>query len=190
MSTLDPARIAHATAGRMRLKVRSRLGDRDYFDSVRRELLKCEQVEQVEANPWTGSIVVWHRGPADIGSIASHAKSHGLFRIDARGWTLADAAVEFYREIDEEFSKLIVGRVDLQSAVLVLLVLAGFLQLARGQVLMPAASMFWYAFETLRSRAQYGDGGPLRVRPLHERSVWAHDAMEGNGDEPGNGPGA
>ena len=75
-----PARIAHATARRVRLRVPSRKGDAGFFEEVARRLHECAAVEDVAINPRTGSVLVRHRG--DFDAVTAHATSRGLFSVE------------------------------------------------------------------------------------------------------------
>lgn len=129
----DVAALTHDVPGRLRYRIEARRGDRDFYARIGAELLKCEMVQSVEINPMTGSVLVIH--VADPEAITRYAEQHGLFRLGGkRPAPSTDMAPP-----------------DMRSLLPPLLIGLGLYQIAQGNVLAPAVSLFWYAFSLLNA---------------------------------------
>jgi hypothetical protein len=77
---LATAAIAHSARGRTRYKVTARRRDAGYFVSVEQQLSKVSEVESVETNPLTGSILVYHH--CSIEELNAYAEKGELFKVN------------------------------------------------------------------------------------------------------------
>ncbi len=156
---LDEAQLTHLIAGRLRIRIRARRRDAAFFAEMSRRLAQCEGVTEVRANPLTGSVLIRHATTPD--AIAAYADRHGLFELPvaqvssdetarARARMLMPRdAVRIARrktEPDEERERRRARRLSATLAGL------GTLQTVRGQVMAPALTLFWYAYDAWRSR--------------------------------------
>ena len=89
---LPVAVVAHSAQGRTRFKIPARRRDAQYFATVEQRLPNAPDVERVQANPITGSVLVHHRGPAE--ALYTYAEKNELFRVN----TLADRASHLLRQ--------------------------------------------------------------------------------------------
>ena len=140
---LPIAVVAHSAQGRTRFKVPARRRDAQYFATVERQLPHAPDVERVEANPITGSVLVHHRGTAE--ALYTYAENNELFRVS----TLADRASDLLRQrgrsLDQQLRELTGEYLDVRSLTFITLVSIGLVQALRGQFAGPALTIFWYA---------------------------------------------
>ncbi len=120
--------IEHALPGRVRLRFRSRRGDRKFFEDVARVLREDPIVRGVDANPLTGGVLIRYAGRPE--QFAELAHRHGI--------PLKHAAATA-----RKLPKLSAGRsIPVSSVALGLLALG---QLARGRLAGSAGEQFWQA---------------------------------------------
>lgn len=165
---LPEARIAHATPRRARLKVPARRHDEAFFRTVEERLKGWRNVERVEVNPATASILVHFSDPAALLYEAMNG-NNDLFRIvaaqqeDGRegGQPLLARLQEGVAVADGSLRHWTGGNLDLRGAVFATLIVAGVQQLVQGNVAAPAATLLWYAATVLglpgAPRATRGD---------------------------------
>ncbi|MGH7100527.1 MAG: HMA2 domain-containing protein [Stellaceae bacterium] len=153
MPDLPEARIAHATANRVRLKVPTRRHDHAYFQNVAERLRTCRAIERVAVNPATASILVHFSDPARLWREAMNGND--LFRI-VPGPLSAGARSEpdpplltqlqdTLAATDGSLRRWTGGSLDLRTTVFATLFVAGVQQFAQGNVAAPAATLLWYA---------------------------------------------
>jgi hypothetical protein len=114
----------------MRLRIQERRGDDAWFEDVRRDLASFPGILRVQANPVTGSLLVRGRDLA-LRQIPEVAGDRGWFAVDAPRARRGEA------------------RQALRGLATVFMMLA-VIQAARGQIMVPALSLAWYAMEILR----------------------------------------
>lgn len=140
---LPVAVVAHSARGRTRFKIPARRRDAQYFATVEQRLPNAPDVERVQANPITGSVLVHHRGPAE--ALYTYAEKNELFRVN----TLADRASHLLRQrgrsLDQQLREFTSGYLDVRSLTFITLVSIGLVQTLRGQFAGPALAIFWYA---------------------------------------------
>ena len=142
---LPEARIEHAIAGRVRLKVPEMRGDTGYFDQLSQAMAALEGIGSVTVRPATGSILLedmrWN-----LSTLAQLAYERGWFLLDSlplqRMARTADGPADWLPN-DRSLAAL------RPSLVIVLLALAA-VQAARGQVMVPAIGLLWFAFALAR----------------------------------------
>lgn len=84
------ANLAHRIPGRVRVRVPSRRKDNEFFQHVERRWLEHDQVQQVEVNVLTGSILFWHESALE--PILEFAAEEDLFDLPGRRNTLRTGA--------------------------------------------------------------------------------------------------
>jgi Heavy metal associated domain 2 len=123
------AYVVHRTAGRLRIKIPAQRRNEAFFAHLRRQLALHEEIVGVEANPLTGSVVIWHRNDFDLGDL--HCAFLGLdFGPDfASSEPLAEPgsldrrrSAERIGKLDGWIRTLTGGELDLASVVLKLAV--------------------------------------------------------------------
>ena len=148
------ARIAHATPNRVRLKVPARRHDKAYFRRVEERLKGWRNIDRVEVNPATASILVHFSDAAAL--MREAMNGNDLFRIvppqqnaDGTGPPLLARMQETVAATDGSLRQWTGGSLDLRTAVFATLFLAGVQQLVQGNVAAPAATLLWYAATVL-----------------------------------------
>jgi hypothetical protein len=158
------AMISHTMAGRTRFRIPARRGDRAYFRHVAAELAECDRVVRVEASARTGSVLVQHR--SDLAVVASFAAQKELFAVADR---LRPARGKGIGVVAPPGTSDVVGRPRLAGASA--LAGLGILQLARGQVLAPAITLFWYAANTIGLETLGAILHPVKNTPRDRRRM-------------------
>lgn len=161
MAELSQAYVAHQLAGRIRVRIPGRRYDLPFFEQLNQRLRDLPDVETVEVNPSTGSILI---RAADAALVTQRAVEEKLFTLieppnrphdeerlgAAQTSSLIERGRRTLRTVDRGVARITGGRESLQSLVLAGLLGGGLVQLARGRVLAPAATLFWYAGGLLR----------------------------------------
>ncbi|MGB5622498.1 MAG: hypothetical protein WBN65_08395 [Gammaproteobacteria bacterium] len=145
---LPEARLVHAIPGRMRLRLPAMRGDDPYFHSLREALLEQAPGAEVSVSPGTASLLVEDTGlrPRDLARLA---REHGWFTLIRKPGTRPDRPTSSARLTD-----LLDASRATPSLVAILVALA-ILQVARGQVMVPALSLLWIAFELVRRQGAW-----------------------------------
>jgi hypothetical protein len=153
------AHVAHSMRGRTRFRVRNRRYDRRFFHEIERRLSRVPEVESVEADPRTGSVLVQHTGSTL--DLLMSAVSYGVDELvelapmppPVAGLVRAEIAA-----LDRAVKGGTAGQLDLTAiAAFGLFAMAGYQLLAGAQPVL-AVSLAWYASELLR-RWEHPDGG-------------------------------
>jgi hypothetical protein len=150
--TVDDAQLAHVLPGRVRVKVPGRHRDTAFFADVASRLKACDGVIDVRASALTDSVLILHA--TDIEAIAEYAAQHGLFAMRVNRAAFGQQprvpthvpALFLRRSTQEEPSDN--GARTLSASLAGL----GVWQSARGQIMAPALTLFWYAYDAWRSR--------------------------------------
>lgn len=157
--------VVHRAPGRLRLRVPARRGDADFLGGLGDAFRGSPGVAAVDVNPLTASLLVRFTGDEEpllarvpalglrIGDLAQAAAEEAEAR-EARRPTgnLVDRLADVVDGIDDELKKGSEGRMDLQSAALLYLVGAGFVQLLRGRALPPAHTLLSQAGQMVWKR--------------------------------------
>lgn len=156
MPKLPEARVVHATNRRLRLKIAERRGDEQFFSGVERQLGGWDSVERVETNPLTGSVLVHFSEPAAL--FADNALKNQLFTVSYddlaasrdQAASVTEWAARRVGDADHAVLRWTGGAADIRAVVFLMLVGAGAVQLLRGNIMAPAATLLWYAGAMLR----------------------------------------
>jgi Heavy metal associated domain 2 len=127
--------IEHQLPGRLRVRIPARRGDVSFFEGIVKALSKRPDIEEVDASPLTGSILVRHSGPAQ--AITAAATEQGLFEVGP----------EEPKKAKSPAPSASSGLLDTVATVLAALAL---FQLTRGHVTGSAAENFWNAYGAQR----------------------------------------
>ncbi|WP_455281525.1 HMA2 domain-containing protein [Cupriavidus necator] len=157
----EDAQLSHVLPGRLRVKVPTRRHDAAYFEELVRRLSECDGVDEVSVNPMTSSVLIIHSTSDD--AVAAYALQQGLFRL--RLDRTASNSRIVARPVSDSAPRLFTGdqmsesdrRAGMLSASLASL---GVLQTLRSQIMVPAISLLWYAYDTCRSRPSTRPGPP------------------------------
>ena len=168
---LDEAQLSHLLVGRLRVKVPTRRHDAAFFADVSRRLAQCDGVTQVRVSPVTGSVLVLHSTTLD--AIAAYAAQQGLFSLttgritsDGTPHSRSRAAMPSGPAQSDGERERSDRRARMISTTLTGL---GTLQTVRVQIMAPALTLFWYAYDAWRSRPSTRGGGPPALSPSAPR---------------------
>lgn len=153
------AYLVHRIPGRARLRVPARRNDLAFFNGLAATLASCEGVRGVEVNPRAASVLITHSG--GLGPILERAQSGGLAILADAGVAeppLAGQLHAQFRDLGARLARASGGQVDLATAAALFFLLTGLVQLARGQVLAPAATLFIYASDLLSAASPRPSG--------------------------------
>jgi hypothetical protein len=157
MADLPEARVCHLTSGRLRVKIPDKRRDEVFFNTVAQQLAAWESIDRLEVNPLTASVLVHF---SDLGALfAENALHNDLFRVnldelqaDRRKprQAVTEWAKQHWADWDKALRRWSGDNADIRSAAFLVLVAGAVLQLFRGQIAPPAATLLWDAGDMLR----------------------------------------
>jgi hypothetical protein len=128
------ALLEHQLPGRVRLRIPAMRGNGAFFETAKQGLAGTAAVQEVIANPHTGSLLIRYTG--DIGKLATEAAERGLFTVQrARAASRNPKAAATAAPVNTT----VVGLSGL-----------GLYQVARGRALGSASEIFWNAHGAYR----------------------------------------
>lgn len=142
----------HRTRERLRLRIPERRHDERYFAALGQRLSDLPGIREVNVNAQTAGVLV-RMDPEPGSDPVAGIRASGLFRIAAQPPILSPTLTGMRRTVermDQTLAGLTGGLGDVRSLAFVLLVILALSQAARGQLLAPAASLLWYAFDLVR----------------------------------------
>jgi hypothetical protein len=158
---ISNAVIAHASTGRLRIKIPSQKGNLAALKSQGDQLAACPGILSIEVNPGTGSILLLHQ--TTVREIAEYARSKNLFSLqEQKGPKVPSADLrrnlgETFKSVDRRIQNLTDGDMDLSGFALAALIVAGTAQILAGNAgAIPWFAAYWYAFH-LYSRTKEGE---------------------------------
>jgi hypothetical protein len=123
------AQLAHATAGRTRLRFPARAGDTDFFTACAARLSELPGVLAVQPRALTASLLIEHEGAFE--AVAKRAQEAGVFLVT--------------EDEPEPPTLTIPPAAGLLGAL-------ALLQLLRSHILPPAITLAWYAASLLKEQ--------------------------------------
>jgi hypothetical protein len=142
---IPDAVIAHASTGRLRIKIPSQKGNLAALKSQGDQLAACPGILSIEVNPVTGSMLFLHQ--TTITAISEYARSHELFTLQEQSRYPTANPANFRRDIGQTFKNvdrqvqtMTSGELDLGGLVIAVLVGTGVMQILAGN----AAAIPWY----------------------------------------------
>lgn len=141
------AHVMHALQGRVRIRIPSRRGNKQYFSRLHASLVTFSAVENLRINPKTGSVLIEYTGASfvQLKSFAIETELFLLEDLENEPRAVWQRATSGFEEIDSKLRKLTGGEIDLRSVLFIGLVMMGIRQLSRGYVMGPAMTIFWQA---------------------------------------------
>ena len=147
---LAKAYVSHQTENRIRFYIPKEKGNSPLFSEIEKKLAKCNEVERIQTNPITGSVLVVYGG--ELSNVIHCAKKYLLFKVEPameghKRWT-----VDLLDKLDKADKKVIEasnGDLNLVSLAALGLLGAGVFQLSRRMVFPAASSLFSDAFRLL-----------------------------------------
>ena len=146
-----PVRVAHEIPGRLRLRL-ERHADRADPAALADRIAACTGVHRVAVRPATGSVIV--EGETGEGALRAALEAGGAVKVLPPAGTLPVAVVAKagLDRLDREIGDRTDGALDHRSALAVLLLGAAAVQVARGQLVGPAATLLVGALSLLEPR--------------------------------------
>ncbi len=143
------ARVCHSTPGRLRIRIETRRRDDAFFHQLAESLARVPGVLRVDANPLTATVLVFHSLESAI-----------LVReIGARGCAFPSTDEPKLGAAEQIFNSsrpcaavgLRAAGISADTRALAILALFGMAihQAIEGNVMVPAVSLLWYAFNLL-----------------------------------------
>lgn len=147
--------VAHAAPGRVRLRIAEHRRDTAWFDAAARICAALPAVTRCETNPLTGSLLLEFVGT--LAELRAALAAVVAFDDDAAAPAPGrDAAYPILRkglrDVEAALATLDTHTDTLRRGLSAALLVLGGIQLLRGRVLAPAASLFWYALNALPPR--------------------------------------
>jgi hypothetical protein len=148
---IPSAVIAHASTGRLRIRIPSQKGNLAVLKSEGDQLAACPGILSIEVNPGMGSILLLHQ--TTVHEIAEYARSRNLFSlVEQKGPKAPSAALrrdlgETFKSFDRQIQNLTGGDLNLSGFVVAALVVAGSAQILSGTAgPIPWSAAYWYAY--------------------------------------------
>jgi hypothetical protein len=145
------AREVHALPGRTRLRINEKRGDESYFTTVENALRDYPGILAVETNSRTASVLVHHT--ANDPSLWQRAQQQGLFHlatndIETRKATsqVAVTATQAKKARGPTPKGAQTNRANWRPLIFLAWVGLGIAQAIEGNIAIPAAAAFWYAY--------------------------------------------
>ena len=145
--------IAHQTEGRTRLRAAVRPVDAEEVISFAERLSGARGVETLDCRVNTGSIVIEHPEIDGQGLVAEIVRVGGILEPNDGDSTMRRDSLAPVRttlgSVDGLLGQLTAGGIDLRTISFVLTLGLAMRQISRGNVMVPAMSFLWWAFEIL-----------------------------------------
>ena len=158
---IPDAVIAHASTGRLRIRISSQKGNLAALKSQGDQLAACPGILSIEVNPGTGSILLLHQ--TTVHEIAEYARSGNLFSLQEQNGSRVPSADlhrnlgETFKSVDRQIQNLTGGDMDLSGFAVGALVIAGSVQILSGNAgPIPWSAAYWYAYN-LYSKTKDGE---------------------------------
>lgn len=144
---IPEAYIVHKVNDRLRIKIPSKRGEKDFFVAVEKKFSKDSAGQTVVVNPDTASVLFL--GHFTAKHIAEVAQQSELFKLETktrRRETLLSGVKDMFHTADKSLLKMTGGELDIPSVVFLGLISHGIYQFARGNFTGPPwYTAFWYA---------------------------------------------
>jgi hypothetical protein len=153
---LPLAHISHLTRRRVRIKIPSKKGDRNYLTALKERFSGFEGIETIEINPVTGSVLIIHN--SDMRTIAEYAMVNNLFilkGIDSFPAGLQQRVSGAFKSINGQLKTATGGEIDIGGLAFLVLLSVGVYQISMGNLTaLPWYAAFWYAFNIFLKSGQ------------------------------------
>jgi len=146
--------IAHQIEGRTRLRAMQRPVDPSALKILAEQLAQAPGIEMLDLRETTGSLVIEHPSLDAAGLTDRVQHAGGAIVQAARASDVPRDNLAAVRErmgnLDSMLTQLSAGGLDMRTLSFLVLFSLGITQLLRGQIMMPAFSFLWYAFELVK----------------------------------------
>lgn len=143
------AHIVHQTRNRVRLRIREKRQDPEYFEEVRERLASVTGVSEVRVNSNTGSIVLLHPRKS-FEEIAPGLQQPDLFEFFAGPEPEISALAKLQTgmtKLNQVINQGTAGVADLKTVAVIVLVALAIRQIRRGSLIGPALPLLWSALD-------------------------------------------
>jgi hypothetical protein len=143
------AHIVHQTRNRVRLRIREKRQDQEYFEEVKGRLASLKGVGEVRVNSNTGSVVLLHPGKP-FEEIAPGLQQPDLFVLFAGPEPEFSALTKLQTgiaKVNQIVSQGTAGVADLKTVAVIVLVALAIRQIRRGSLIGPALPLLWSALD-------------------------------------------
>lgn len=142
------AKIIHQTPERLRIKIPSRKGDREYFYSLQDKFADIAGVETLKVNPSTSSVLIVHNKSNGVDFI-EFGKQQNLFTLEDKSAsyhsTLTKGVVGGFSFLNNIIKRIFSHELDIPSIAFITLIGVAIYQIARGNFRAPAwYTAMWY----------------------------------------------
>jgi hypothetical protein len=139
--------VSHSSPGRLRFRIPSKKGDTACFDSLKRRCEKISGLKSVEANPFTGSLLLTFDPDARLFPQAIALDLDLDLAPEATSpKPLEERVANQFGLLSTKLRDLTGGEIDLKGVAFLGCLAAGLYQLSVGNMAMPAWFVaFWYA---------------------------------------------
>ena len=159
---IPEARLIHAVPGRFRFKIPAMRRDERYFAALAAEIPKLSGVVSVRANALSCSLLVRCHPDMYPEAIAQFAAERQLFLLDVTHSPLLavlSKGFEGLQYIDRRLQTPDGKRYDKRALLLLVLVTLAVRQTLRGEIMVPALTLWWNAYLLLEQM------GPRQAKP-------------------------
>lgn len=139
------AHIVHRLRGRLRLKVPDKRRDADWLTEAASRLERMPGVRRVETRIISGSLLIYHQAGTALEERLASVDSFRITNASIATPPVLDPALDGLSRSQRKLKRRTGGRVNLETLLIALLVLAALGQALRGQIMVPAVSLLWYA---------------------------------------------
>lgn len=148
-----PAYVIHSVPGRARIRVPLKIGDAGYFAYVHAGLSKLKGVSDVRVNHITGSILLTHND-ITLKQIQKYAGDEQLFSVVPPSEhkptvVVVDRVAAQFGALDQRLRGITGNSVDTRTIMLAGMIAMAIIQIQKRQVMVPAVSLVWYAYQLL-----------------------------------------
>lgn len=142
------AKISHQTPERLRIKIPSRKGDIEYFDSLQDKFTNFAEVETLKINPSTSSVLIIHNKSNGVDFI-KFGKQQNLFTLEDKSPsyhnTLTKGVVGGFNFLNDIIKRIFSRELDIPAIAFIALISVAIYQIARGNFRAPAwYTALWY----------------------------------------------
>ena len=157
------ATLVHRMPGRVRFRITEHRNDAEFFDSVEDGLRKVPGIKDVETNPSTGSVLIYHDRHLDEIARSLFGSNFGeLVEFVLESPPVARRLRSEVVVVDDALQKFSGGALDLGTFASFGLMGLAAVQLVTGTQISNAVSLVWYAAELLRRSSE---GEPVGTPP-------------------------
>ena len=147
------AYVFHRARGRLRLRIPQRRGDAAFFAGLEERLRSAPGIIGVSVNPVTASVLFLLDPTTDRDPLPV-IESTGLLEVREGSPPMTPTLAALRRAVwrmDQSLHAQSAGSLELRTLAFLILVASAARQVVRGEMLAPAASLLWYAFELVRA---------------------------------------